>query len=72
MSTQNLGICAGLALMLAACATTTETVVVDSFCLSPASQKKIWNPDTDSVESMSQAVTHNRYVDLRCGVPGKA
>ena len=59
--------------LLAGCATTaTETVVVDSFCLSPASAKRTWNPDTDTVETMRAAVVHNRFVDMRCGVPGKA
>jgi hypothetical protein len=63
------------ALALAGCATTTappqQTVMVDSFCTSPASQKRIWNPETDTIEHVRDAVTWNSYVDRRCGVPGK-
>jgi hypothetical protein len=59
-------------LLLSACATTgTPAVAVDTFCISPASKKRTWNPETDSVESMREAVTFNRYVDTRCGYPGK-
>jgi hypothetical protein len=59
-------------LLLSACATTEPSaVVVDTFCISPASKKRVWNPETDTVETMREAVTHNRYIDLRCGVPGK-
>ena len=59
-----------IALLLAGCATTAEPVqVVDTFCLSPASKKRTWNPETDSVEHMREAVTWNRYVDRRCGIP---
>jgi hypothetical protein len=57
-------------LSLAGCATpATEreaAVVIDTFCSSPASRKRVWNPETDSIASMRDAVTHNRYVDLRC------
>ena len=61
-----------LVLTISGCATTSSPpAVVDTYCLSPASKKKIWNPETDSVESMREAVTINRYTDLRCGVPGK-
>jgi hypothetical protein len=59
------------ALALAGCATTPPSVqVVDTFCASPASRKKAWNPETDSIESIREAVTFNRYVDRRCGIPG--
>ena len=60
------------ALAASGCATTApQPTVVDTFCLSPASKKRIWNPETDSVETMREAVTFNRYVDKRCGIPGK-
>lgn len=56
-----------LALLVSGCVTTApEPVVVDSFCLSPASKKRTWNPEADSVETMREAVTFNRYVDRRC------
>jgi PBP1b-binding outer membrane lipoprotein LpoB len=58
-----------LAALLAGCATTAPeppVVVTDTFCVSPASKKRVWNPETDSVQSMREAVTHNRFVDLRC------
>jgi hypothetical protein len=60
-----------LGLLLAGCATTAQTVVTDTFCTSPASRKRIWNPDTDTVATMREAVIFNRYIDLRCGYPGK-
>jgi uncharacterized lipoprotein YmbA len=60
------------ALLLAGCATTPPPpTLVDTFCLSPASKKRTWNPETDSVEHMRAAVTFNRYIDRRCGFPGK-
>jgi hypothetical protein len=61
-----------LGIALAGCATTPPApAVVDTFCLSPASKKRTWNPETDSVETMRAAVTFNRYVDRRCGIPGQ-
>ena len=63
-------VCALSAIMLAGCATT-QTVVTDTFCTSPASKKRTWNPETDSVASMREAVTFNAYIDKRCGVPGR-
>lgn len=59
------------ALVVSGCAASSSQTVTDTYCLSPASKKRIWNPETDSVESMREAVTINRYTDLRCGVPGK-
>jgi hypothetical protein len=72
MRTKAVVLCAYLGLILAGCATATApAAVVDTFCGSPASRKRSWNPETDSVETMRAAVTFNRYVDKRCGVPGK-
>ena len=59
-----------LALLVAGCATT-QTAVTDTFCLSPASKKRTWNPETDSVEAMRDAVVHNAYVDRRCSASAK-
>jgi uncharacterized protein YceK len=62
-----------LALLVSGCATTaTQTVVVDTFCGSPASKKRVWNPETDTIEHIREAITFNTYVDRRCGSPGKA
>jgi hypothetical protein len=55
---------------LAGCATTqgTETVV-DTYCLTA---KKIrWSVE-DTAETIRQAEIHNKTIDRRCGVPGKA
>ena len=55
-----------LALLVAGCAKEPPvTTVVDAFCLT--SKKRTWDPDTDSVETMREAVVWNRYVDKRCG-----
>jgi hypothetical protein len=59
------------ALALAGCATTPTPQLVDTFCASPASKKRVWNPETDSVASMREATVFNTYVDRRCGVPGR-
>jgi hypothetical protein len=59
-----------LGLLLAGCATTASPpMVVDTFCASPASKKRVWNPDTDTVEHMRESVVFNRYIDMRCGRP---
>jgi hypothetical protein len=59
-----------VALLLAGCATAPlQDVVTDTFCLT--AKKRSWDPDTDSVATMREAVVWNRQVDLRCGVPGK-
>ena len=58
-----------LALALAGCATTDTTpVVTDTFCLT--ARKRSWDPDVDSIQTMREAVTHNRFIDRRC--PPKA
>jgi hypothetical protein len=65
-----LGIIVGCVIWAGGCATTAQRVT-DSFCLSPASKKRSWNPEVDSVERMREAVTWNHYVDRRCGIPGQ-
>ena len=61
-----------LALLAAGCAKEPPPQsVVDTFCLSPASKKRTWNPETDSVDTMRDAVVHNAYVDRRCSSSAK-
>lgn len=55
--------------LLAGCAMTQATQVVDTFCLTAT--KRTWDPETDSVTTMREAVVWNRLVDRRCGYPGK-
>jgi sugar (pentulose or hexulose) kinase len=69
MSTRSLGICAYLAIMLAGCAATATTTVVDTYCLT--AKKRTWDPDVDSVQTMREAVVYNRAIDRRCGILGK-
>jgi hypothetical protein len=59
-----------LTLLLSGCATG-KTVVVDSFCLSPASKKRTWSVDKDRPEAIREARVWNTYVDRRCGIPGQ-
>lgn len=58
-----------LALLLAGCETTPAPepmAPVDTFCLT--AKKRTWDPDTDSVPTMREAVVWNRLVDLKCPV----
>ena len=57
--------------LLAGCATSAATapVAIDTFCFS--AKKRTWDPDTDSVETMREAVVWNKTVDRRCGMSGK-
>ena len=56
-------------LALSGCATTaTPPVLTDTFCLT--AKKRTWDPDTDSVQTMREAVVWNKLVDKRCPPPG--
>ena len=57
------------AVSLAGCAKEVPAEVVDTFCIT--AKKRTWDPDTDSVQTMREAVVYNRMVDRRCGYPGK-
>ena len=51
--------------LLSGCATTGGKVV-DTFCLS--AKKRTWDPDTDSVQTMREAVVYNGVIDRRCSI----
>jgi predicted small secreted protein len=57
--------------LLPGCAMSGKGVTVsDSFCLSPSSKKRKWSIK-DRPAAIREARVWNKYVDDRCGVPGK-
>ncbi len=55
---------ASLALLLAGCATTSNTpVAIDTYCL--AAKKLQWSVN-DTPETIRAAEIHNKTIDLRC------
>jgi hypothetical protein len=59
-------LCACLA--TAGCATTQQTTVVDTFCIT--AKKRYWSIN-DTAETIRDAEAWNKTIDLRCGVRSK-
>ena len=55
-------------LLLAGCATTSQPVAVDTFCIT--AKKRTWSVN-DTAETIRDAEAWNKTIDLRCGIPGK-